>query len=173
MGFRRAYARVSAAVVILAAAGASIVGCATTDAARAPLALDRYAKPGFAVLEEDGRLWVFREGSDDLAMFREVGEPAKQVVRPLAAPGGVTVKSTDSDTIDEYLTTLPDFYTRMDDGRLWVFRAGSAELEEFLQTGEPAKQVVRPLAGPFGLTIKAVDTAVIDEYLAAWEAAAQ
>lgn len=174
MGFRSAYARMPAAVVILAAAGASIIGCATaTEAAGEPLALDRYAKPGFVVLEEDGRLWVFREGSDDLAMFREVGEPARQVVRPRAAPGGVTVKSTDSATIDEYLTTLPGFYTRMDDGRLWVFRAGSADLEEFLQTGEPAKQVVRPLAGPFGLTIKAVDTAVIDEYLAAWEAAAQ
>lgn len=171
MGVRRACARV-ATVVILAAAGALIVGCATTEAGE-PLALDRYAKPGFVVMEEDGRLWVFRAGSDDLAMFREVGEPAEQVVRPRAAPGGVTVKSTDNATIDEYLTTLPGFYTRMDDGRLWVFRADSAELEEFLQTGDPAKQVVRPLAGPFGLTIKAVDTAVIDEYLAAWEAAAQ
>jgi hypothetical protein len=130
-----------------------------------------YAKPGFVVLEEDGRLWVFREGSDDLAMFQESGEPAKQVVRPKAAPGGVTVKSTESATIDEYLTTLPGFYTQMEEGRLWVFKADSAELESFLQTGEPAKQVVRTLAGPFGLTIKAVDTGVIDEYLAAWEAA--
>ena len=59
----------------------------------------------------------------------------------------------------------------MEEGRLWVFKTGSAELESFLQTGEPAKQVVRPLAGPFGLTIKAVASDVIDEYLAAWQAA--
>ena len=172
MGLRRAYGIAPAMAVILAAAGALIGGCATPEAPE-PLALDRYAKPGFVVMEEDGRLWVFREGSEELARYREAGAPAEPAVRPQAAPDGVTIKSTDSATIDEYLTTLPGFYTQMEDGRLWVFRAGSAELEEFRQTGEPAKQVVRPLAGPFGLTIKAVETAVIDEYLAAWKAAAQ
>lgn len=170
MGIRKTHDRM-VPVGILVVVGALIAGCAT--ASEEPMALDpaRYAKKGFVVLEEDGRLWVFREGSDDLAAFQESGEPARQVVRPLAAPGGVTVKSTESATIDEYLTTLPGFYTQMEDGRLWVFKTDSAELEEFLQTGEPAKQVVRPLAGPFGLTIKAVATEVIDEYLAAWEAA--
>ena len=157
-------------VVMLVVAGALIAGCATA-AEQPPLDLEMYAKPGFVVLEDDGRLWVFREGSDDLAAFQESGEPAKQVVRPLAAPGGVTVKSTESATIDEYLTTLPGFYTQMEEGRLWVFKTDSAELDAFLQTGEPAKQVVRPLAGPFGLTIKAVASEVIDDYLAAWEAA--
>lgn len=157
-------------VVVLLLAGALIAGCATA-VEQPPLDLETYAKPGFVVLEDDGRLWVFREGSDDLAAFQESGEPARQVVRPLAAPGGVTVKSTGSATIDEYLTTLPGFYTQMEEGRLWVFKTGSAELDSFLQTGEPAKQVVRPLAGPFGLTIKAVASDVIDEYLAAWEAA--
>ena len=169
MGNRTAYGRI-VPVVILAVAGALIAGCATA-AEQQPLDLEMYAKAGFVVLEEDGRLWVFREGSADLAAFQESGEPARQVVRPLAAPGGVTVKSTESTTIDEYLTTLPGFYTRMEDGRLWVFKTGSAELDAFLQTGEPAKQVVRPLAGPFGLTIKAVDSEVIDEYLTAWTAA--
>ena len=168
MGIRKRNRMVPA--VMLVVAGALIAGCAT--AAEPPaLDLETYAKPGFVVLEDDGRLWVFREGSDDLTAFQESGEPAKQVVRPLAAPGGVTVKSTESATIDEYLTTLPGFYTRMDDGRLWVFKTGSAELDAFLQTGEPAKQVVRPLAGPFGLTIKAVASELIDEYLAAWTAA--
>ena len=172
MGLRRAYGRAPAAAAGFLAACVLIGGCATTETAE-PLPLDRYAKPGFVVMEEDGRLWVFREGSEDLAQFQEAGEPAKQVVRPLAAPGGVTIKAADGATIDEYLTTLPGFYTQMEDGRLWVFRTDSAELAEFRQTGKPAKQVVRPLAGPFGLTIKAVETAVIDDYLAAWEAAAQ
>ncbi len=170
MGLRKAYGRAAAAAAIVMAAAASI-GCATTEAAE-PLPLDRYAKPGFVVMEEDGRLWVFREGSEALAQFREAGAPAEQVIRPLAAPDGVTIKAADGATIDEYLTTLPGFYTQMMDGRLWVFRADSAELAEFRRTGEPAKQVARPLAGPFGLTIKAVETAVIDDYMAAWEAAA-
>ena len=174
MGFRRAHDGILALVVIMVAAGA-MIGCATpsSTAAQGPMGLDlsMFAKPGFVVLEEDGRLWVFREGSADLATFQEVGEPAKQVVRPKAGPDGVTLKSTESATIDEYLTTLPGYYTQMEDGRLWVFRAESPELEEFLQTGEPAKQVVRPLAGPFGLTLKSVDTELIDEYLAAWDAA--
>ena len=171
MGIRKASDRMKTPVVITAFIGALIAGCATAAEAPMPLDLAIYAKPGFVVLEEDGRLWVFREGSDEIAAFQESGEPANQVVRPKAAPGGVTVKSTESATIDEYLTTLPGFYTWMKDGRLWVFKTGSAELEKFLQTGEPANQVVRPLAGPFGLTIKAVATEVIDEYLVAWKAA--
>lgn len=169
MGIRKRNDRM-VAVMKLVVAGALIAGCATA-AQQQPLDVAMYAKAGFVVLEEEGRLWVFREGSDDLAAFQESGEPATQVVRPLAAPGGVTVKSTESATIDEYLTTLPGFHTQMEEGRLWVFKAGSAELDSFLQTGEPAKQVVRPLAGPFGLTIKAVSSEVIDEYLAAWQAA--
>jgi hypothetical protein len=157
---------------LLAAVAAVLAGCAT--AGEEPgLDLAHYEKPGFVVQEESGRLWVFRSGSDDLARFRQDGAPADAVVRPMAAPGGVTVRSADSATIDEYLTTLPGFSTRMDDGRLWVFRADSAELRAFLQTGEPAAHVERSLAGPFGLTIRAVASEVLDEYLAACDTAAR
>lgn len=61
----------------------------------------------------------------------------------------------------------PGFYTEVRDGRLWVFREGTKELEEFKKTGEPAHQVTRIGAGPNGVTIKSSDSAVIDEYLAA------
>ena len=37
----------------------------------------------------------------------------------------------------------PGFYTEVRDGRLWVFREGSKELEEFKKQGEPAHQVTR------------------------------
>ena len=162
---------VRVALVIIIVVGV-MVSCATPSnrAAEESIGLDisTFAKPGFVVLEEDGRLWVFREGSTDLAKFQEVGEPAKQVVRPKAGPDGVTLKSSASATIDEYLTTLPGFFTQMEDGRLWVFRSESPELGEFLRTGKTAKQVVRPLSGPFGLTLKSVETQVIDEYLLAW-----
>lgn len=172
MGFRRAHAGAIELVVVIIVAGV-MIGCATQGTgAEETMGLDMgmFAKPGFVVLEEDGRLWIFREGSTDLALFQEVGEPAKQVVRPKAGADGVTLHSTESTTIDEYLTTLPGYYTQMKDGRLWVFRVDSPELAEFLKTGEPSKQAVRPLAGPFGLTLQSVDTELIDEYLLAWEA---
>jgi hypothetical protein len=129
-----------------------------------------HEKEGFVLLEEDGRLWVFRDGSADLEKFRAEGEPAKQVIRPAAGVNGVTLKSTEAETIDEYLTTLPGWVTIMEDGRLWVFRAGSEDLEKFLAEGEPAKQVVRPLAGPYGLTMKGIDGEELDAYMVAWDA---
>ena len=170
MEIRKTSNRVKTRFLMVAFTGSLILGCASAPENRLLLDLAMYTKPGFVVLEEDGRLWVFREGSEDLVAFEESKDLVKQVIRPKAAPGSVTVKSTESSTIDEYLTTLPGFYTRMEDGRLWVFKRDSVELETFLQTGKPAKQVVRPLAGPFGLTIKAVSTGVLDEYLAAGEA---
>jgi hypothetical protein len=61
----------------------------------------------------------------------------------------------------------PGFYTEVRDGRLWVFREGSKELEQFKTHGEPEKQVTRIGGGPDGMTIKSADAAVIDAYLAA------
>ena len=40
------------------------------------------AKTGFDTTIEDGRIWVFRNGSDELADFKKNGEPAKCVTRP-------------------------------------------------------------------------------------------
>ena len=61
----------------------------------------------------------------------------------------------------------PGFYTEVRDGRLWVFKDGSKELDEFKKQGEPAHQVTRVGVGPKGMTVKSSDAAVIDEYLAA------
>jgi hypothetical protein len=61
----------------------------------------------------------------------------------------------------------PGFYTEVRDGRLWVFREGSKELEEFKKHGEPARQVTRIGGGPNGMTIKSSDAEVIDAYLVA------
>jgi hypothetical protein len=151
-------------------------GCASSASA-APQAeeeemvdLSAYERDGFVVEMEDGRLWVFHEGSEDYEQFLATGEPAKQVVRPGAGPGGITIKSTESATIDEYLFTLPGYFARMEDGRLWIFKTGTEELEEFLVSGEPAKQVVRPGGGPYGMTIKAVDAEIIDDFMADFEA---
>jgi hypothetical protein len=155
-------ALVAAAVLVVVSPPAA---ASQADAAAAA----EYAKPGFYVALDDGRLWVLREGSEELAQFIEHGEPAKQVVRPAAGPGGITLKSVDAETLTEYLLTRPGFWVKLEDGRLWVFREGSEELAQFLEHGEPAKQVVRPAAGPDGITLKAVDAEVLDAYLAAGE----
>jgi hypothetical protein len=126
-----------------------------------------YAKRGFFTAVEDGRLWVFRIGTKELADFIKSGEPAKQVIRPVAGPGGMTVKSADNEIITEYLATKCGFVSLVDDGRLWVFREGSEALAEFKTSGEPAKHVIRPAAGPQGMTVKAPDSETLDAYLRA------
>jgi hypothetical protein len=60
----------------------------------------------------------------------------------------------------------PGFYTEVREGRLWVFREGSKDLEDFKKHGEPEKQVTRIGGGPKGMTIKSSDAKVIDDYLA-------
>lgn len=123
-------------------------------------------KPGYKVFLEDGRLWVFEEGSAELAQFEEHGEPAKIVVLPGAGPRGMTLKGTERDTLLEYALTKPGFTVIIEEGRLWVFRSGSEALAQFHEHGEPAKIVVRPGAGPRGMTMKSVDGDTLDAYSA-------
>ena len=129
--------------------------------------IDAYltARPGFATFIVDGRLWVFKAGAEDLAEFKASGEPAKSVTRVGAGPNGMTIRSSDSETIDAYLAARDGFETFIVDGRLWVFRSGAEEIAEFKQFGEPAKSVTRVGAGLNGMTIRSVDGATIDAYL--------
>ncbi|MBD5772472.1 hypothetical protein IF202_15645 [Marinomonas sp. SM2066] len=60
---------------------------------------------GFTTQVEDGRLWVFEEGSEDLAFFEEHGEPAKQYTSIGTGPNGMTVKAASQETLDKYLST--------------------------------------------------------------------
>lgn len=71
---------------------------ATPTAASGP-----HAKPGFVTDVQDGRLWVFRADSKDLADFRKHGEPARMVTRIGAGPNGMTIRSSDAKVIDDYL----------------------------------------------------------------------
>lgn len=59
------------------------------------------------------------------------------------------------------------FVTFVEDGRLWVFKAGSAELEDFKKYGEPTKMATKIGEGPEGMTIKGIDIETVDAYLAA------
>jgi hypothetical protein len=124
-------------------------------------------KPGFFAWPVDGRLWVFKSDSGELAGFLGGGELAKSVTRPGAGPGGMTIRSEDSETIDLYLAARNGFETFIVDGRVWVFRAGAEEIAEFKSNGELTKSVTRPGAGPGGMTIRSADSETIDLYLAA------
>jgi hypothetical protein len=80
------------------------VGGKTAHAVSAA-ALDALAawKPGFSVrLDKDSRVWIFKEGSKELAEYDVKGEPAKQVTRVGAGPGGSTVKAPDAGTLDAW-----------------------------------------------------------------------
>lgn len=85
-------------------------GCASTDsglaapAAQQAPAVKSYDKPGFVTAIVKGRLWVFADGSKELAAFRETGKtPAVHVVRPLAGPDRMTLLSPDTAILDAYL----------------------------------------------------------------------
>ena len=123
-------------------------------------------KPGFVSKVVDERLWVFREGSPELAEFTEKGFLDKHVTRVGIGPNRETVKSPDSETIDAYFTNAKGFEVFIRDGRIWVFPSGSSDLEEFRKVGEPAKSVTKIGEGPLGMTVKSVDRETIDRYLA-------
>ncbi len=65
-----------------------------------------YDEPGFATEVEDGRLWVFREGSEELEEFKKTGEPAKQFTDIGSGPNGMTVKAADENTLRDYLQVI-------------------------------------------------------------------
>lgn len=129
-----------------------------------------YGSPGFAVFEDDGRLWVFREGSDALAGFQAKGEPAKRITRIGVGPEDKTVMSDERATIDAYLVAtryaVPGFNVEIKDGRLWVFEQGSSAYAEFKKVGEPAKRVTRIGQGPHDLTVIGPDGETLDGYIA-------
>jgi hypothetical protein len=125
------------------------------------------AKHGFVTVEAEGRWWIFREGSKELAAFKKIGEPEKCYTRINVAPYQVTLKAPDIATMEEYLTARPGFVTKFDDGRLWVFRQGAKEYDFLLKHGDLEKHVTRIAAGPRGMTLRAPDAGTIDAYLKA------
>ncbi|MCA9212793.1 MAG: hypothetical protein KDB27_07005 [Planctomycetales bacterium] len=124
-------------------------------------------KTGFETSIVDERLWVFRSGSEEWQQFQSEGASDKHVTQVGTGPGGLTVKSPDSETIVAYMTSANGFATFIEDGRLWVFLDNTEALKDFKESGEPAKCVTRVGEGPLGMTVKSDDASTIDLYLAA------
>jgi hypothetical protein len=127
------------------------------------------AKPGFVTRVDEGRIWVFLEGSEELKTVMNGGELAKHVTRVNAGPLDTTLKAPDKETLDEYVAWKPGFVTFVADGRLWVFHDGSEDLTTFHSQGELVKHVTRVGAGPGGMTIKGPDRETIVDYVTALE----
>jgi len=70
------------------------------------VAASEFNNPGFVTEVEDGRLWVFREDSQELKDFKEHGEPAKQFTEIGTGPNGMTVKAADEQSLKDYLQLL-------------------------------------------------------------------
>ncbi len=163
-----------ACLILAAGLTVALTGCdngqdKTLDGDRATGAVPAdpdYAKPGFLTRMEDGRLWVFRAGEQALE-YIDGPLPGDASIRPGAGPDNRTIKSTEMDVIEEYLLSTEAFIVRLQDGRMWVFRAGSEAWQNYLTSGPPADRVTRPLAGPDNRTIMAADGKTIDAYLAA------
>ncbi|MDF2446794.1 MAG: hypothetical protein K0S46_2030 [Moraxellaceae bacterium] len=69
------------------------------------MAESAYDKPGFYTQVEDGRLWVFQEGSKELEQFKAHGEPAVNVSRIGEGPEGMTLKAPSQAVLDAWLST--------------------------------------------------------------------
>ena len=67
------------------------------------------AKPGFTTFFDNGRAWIFREGSEAATKYAQGIKPEKYVTRIAAGPMRTTLKALDAETIDAFLgnTTEP------------------------------------------------------------------
>ena len=125
-----------------------------------------YAKAGFYVEEKEGRLWVFKSGSEGLEQYKTHGEPAKFSTAVGAGPGGLTIRSDSKPTIISYLGAKKGYHTEVVDGRLWILNEGSESLEQFLSHGEPAKNVSYVGKGPLRCTVRTDSKDTYLKYLA-------
>ncbi len=124
-------------------------------------------REGFETLVDGRVVWVARPGSGELQAILAKGAPANAISMEGAGPAGLTVRGVDRETVQEYCYARDGFVTSVVDGRLWVFKAGSADLETFRKSGEPAKSVTRPGKGPGGITLRSGDAGTLDAYMAA------
>jgi len=118
-------------------------------------------KPGFATRVVDGYLWIFEDGSEELAVIDGGGELAKHVTR-VTADG--TLKAPDGDVIVGYMAAKPGFVAMQHDGYLWVFYDNAEELDIIKSGGELAKHVTKVTSSG---VVKAADGETIKAYMAA------
>lgn len=96
--------------------------------------------------------------SASLALACAAQEPADEAPA-LPTPHAVVAEEPEPTGV-----VVGPFFTRDVDGRRWVLRVGSPELEAFLETGEPASSVTLVGAGPGGITLRGTDRETLLSY---------
>lgn len=82
-----------------------VLACTAALLAATALAASPHDKPGyFTKVDEEGRLWVFKEGSKELAEFEKHGEPSIHVSKIGEGPEGMTLKGPSYEVLDAYLS---------------------------------------------------------------------
>lgn len=167
--------------LFLVASAVMLAGCRT--AARAPAAepaapaqaaapsphewTGPHDRPGYVTKVADGRLWIFKRWSKDLADYAKKGEPAKQVTFVGQGPDGMTVRTPDAETFKGWQHSKQGFETFFKEGRWWVFREGSLFASEMRYFGEPAKSVTLVGRGPYGTSLRSSDPETAQAWIAA------
>ncbi|MES2720293.1 MAG: hypothetical protein V4688_07325 [Pseudomonadota bacterium] len=65
----------------------------------------KFNKAGFETHVQDGRLWVFKADSAELAAFKAQGEPAIFVSRIGDGPEGMTLRGNNNDVLEAYINS--------------------------------------------------------------------
>lgn len=69
------------------------------------LADAKFDKAGFETHVENGRLWVFKADSAELAAFKAQGEPAVFVSRIGDGPDGMTLRGSTNEVLEAYISS--------------------------------------------------------------------
>ena len=93
----------------------------------------------------------------------EEGATAPLAAKP-AAPAPAAASPAPVPTVGVGPFSKPGFVTSLNKNVLTVFRAESKELVKFRKAGDMATGVIRPAAGPDGLSLKAPDAETIQDY---------
>lgn len=144
------------------------VAAEATEATEASFTLQAqgpHARPGFTTAEKEGRLWVFRNGSEHLAEFQQFGEPAKSITLIGVGPDGMTLRGAEKDVLKAFQYSQPGYYCEIVDGRMWIFELGDEGLSEFLTSGEPAKSVTLIGEGPEGMSLRGTEKSTLREFM--------
>ncbi len=115
--------------------------------------------PGKTTGEVYGGPWSQRFAKPEPKKEEKAGAEASKKAAPKEEPKAPPVVA-EPGPLDK-----PGFVTRLVEGRLWVFRAGTKELGEFLKGGEPAKSITLVGRGPEGMTVRAPDKETAEAYL--------
>ncbi len=94
----------------------------------------------------------------------EEGATAPVAAKPAAPTPAVTLPAP-VPTVGIGPFSKPGFVTFLNKNVLTIFRVESKDLPKFRQSGDMAKGVIRPAAGPEGLSLKAPDGETIQDYL--------